>query len=944
MRELLVDFPEPDARGEAKIQCPFHDDRTPSCSVNVRNKLFKCFGCGKEGSVIDLWAQVTGQPRHAVVTLLARTIGVTPDYAVNPRIVEEYYGALRLSAELLELLEKSKGLSGESVDKFRLGWDAKARRLTIPIKDEAGLFVNIRSYDLLKIHPPAKKYTSLARHGQIRLVPHEALQGSEEIVVAEGELKMIGLRQRGFNAVTATGGSRNWRDEWSPLFRGKRVVIAYDVDQAGADGAKRLANRLVDLAAEVRVVQLPLDLQRHPHGDVLDYFVQGGYGPQDFRNLIVGTPQFQKDKPFELPDDANVYDVDLSSASKAQYYQKRVKVPVIVSAKNTSPYIAPRTVKVNCPKNMEMCAVCPVFLNQAGDAAWEFEADEAELLEFINVTTSAQDRAIREKIGIPTGCDVSDLLIADQHNIEEVRLVPQFSTTNLTPASSENAVVRAFHVGHGIETNATYEITARSVVDPATQVATLLAYEAKPNVDNLSSFKPSTEELNELLLFQPTNDDWSSAGVQGKLDEIYSDLEANVTRIYQRRQLHALMDLVWHSALFVTFNGEPIKGWVDALVIGDSGQGKTETASRLLKHYGVGERVDMKGASTAGLKGGVQETQGRWFVTWGAIPLNDRRLVILEEVKGCPPEVLQSLTDMRSSGRAELTKIERRSTFARTRLLWISNPRSDRRIETYSFGAEAIKELLGSLEDVRRFDAALVVASNEVDAAVITQQVQREPVPHRFTSELCRRLILWVWSRRPEDVVLEPAATQACLDLAVEQGQRYSSAIPLVEPADHRLKLARLAAAIAARTFSCDEYGERLVVREGHVRWAAEFLNTIYSSRFMGYADYSDVKRSDAAVTDVASIKAALMALPYPMETIKGLMRSGEIRPSDIGDWGGVGKDQARDLLSLLVRSNALRRQQNSYYKTGAFIELLKRFQSLEFAGNQARTGGPDEF
>lgn len=44
---------------QGKILCPFHAEKTPSCHIYPDNK-FKCFGCGKSGSVIDLYAQIKG--------------------------------------------------------------------------------------------------------------------------------------------------------------------------------------------------------------------------------------------------------------------------------------------------------------------------------------------------------------------------------------------------------------------------------------------------------------------------------------------------------------------------------------------------------------------------------------------------------------------------------------------------------------------------------------------------------------------------------------------------------------------------------------------------------------------------------------------------------------------------------------------------------------------
>lgn len=38
-----------------KALCPFHDERTPSCSFNSARNLFKCFGCGAGGDGIALY-------------------------------------------------------------------------------------------------------------------------------------------------------------------------------------------------------------------------------------------------------------------------------------------------------------------------------------------------------------------------------------------------------------------------------------------------------------------------------------------------------------------------------------------------------------------------------------------------------------------------------------------------------------------------------------------------------------------------------------------------------------------------------------------------------------------------------------------------------------------------------------------------------------------------
>ena len=39
---------------EIMILCPFHKERTPSCSINVDNGSYYCFGCHAKGTIYEL--------------------------------------------------------------------------------------------------------------------------------------------------------------------------------------------------------------------------------------------------------------------------------------------------------------------------------------------------------------------------------------------------------------------------------------------------------------------------------------------------------------------------------------------------------------------------------------------------------------------------------------------------------------------------------------------------------------------------------------------------------------------------------------------------------------------------------------------------------------------------------------------------------------------------
>jgi len=53
------------------MNCPFHDDATPSLKISSTKNLFNCFGCGESGTVIDWVMKTQGVSfRHACEVLM----------------------------------------------------------------------------------------------------------------------------------------------------------------------------------------------------------------------------------------------------------------------------------------------------------------------------------------------------------------------------------------------------------------------------------------------------------------------------------------------------------------------------------------------------------------------------------------------------------------------------------------------------------------------------------------------------------------------------------------------------------------------------------------------------------------------------------------------------------------------------------------------------------
>ncbi len=260
---------------------------------------------------------------------------------------------------------------------------------------------------------------------------------------------------------------------------------------------------------------------------------------------------------------------------------------------------------------------------------------------------------------------------------------------------------------------------------------------------------------------------------------------------------------------------------------------------------------------------------------------------------------------------------------ARTRLLWISNSRSGSKMAAYNYGVDAVKELIGALEDIRRFDAVIAVASGEVPYEIINKR-HNSTIPHEFTSDLSSHLVSWAWSRKSHQIFIERDAEDEILMVSNRMGAKYSSSCPIVEPSDQRLKIARLSVALAARTFSTED-GYTLIVRKCHVEMIEEFLDRIYASPALGYLEYSKRQCGETKLKNTTDIKTLLKNMPNHKDTVESLIESELINPQDLMNYTEWPLDRCNEVIGALSRMGCLKRSRHGgYKKTSAFIDLLK--------------------
>jgi DNA primase len=298
-------------------RCPFHEERTPSFSVNPAEKLYYCFGCGKGGDVIAFVRETENLDFVGAVEWLAERFRVTLEYEeASPRIEadrrrrERLYAVLEQTTAYFERLlwEGDAGASvreylcgrglGEAVAReFRLGLSPgrglveKARekgfsddelrgaglttvrggdyfpqRLMFPLGDARGRIVGFQARKLHEDDPLRGKYVNspegdLFHKGSVLYGLHlarTAISKQDRAAVVEGNTDVIALRQAGFEPVVASMGTALTERQLRELSRlTRKIYLCFDADAAGQDATLRGMELAYAQGFDVKVVTLP---------------------------------------------------------------------------------------------------------------------------------------------------------------------------------------------------------------------------------------------------------------------------------------------------------------------------------------------------------------------------------------------------------------------------------------------------------------------------------------------------------------------------------------------------------------------------------------------------------------------------------------------------------------------------------------------------------------
>lgn len=245
---------------QQKVNCIFHDDKEASLSINLEKGFYKCFGCDKSG---DIYKWVMHWENCNFKTAKRKILGRSTVPVLSESEVDESHRYLLSKPSIIKSLGATRGWTTETIIRFKLGYEEKSSRLTIPIYNEHKELINIRKHLIFgKITKGNPKSIGIKGHNSPYFFPIENLLSTNNfILLMAGEPDTILACQFDMIAGTFTGGEQSFNRDLFPLFKNKDVYMCYDKDIGGYRGLKSVGRELLKFAKEVRIVDLPFKLE-----------------------------------------------------------------------------------------------------------------------------------------------------------------------------------------------------------------------------------------------------------------------------------------------------------------------------------------------------------------------------------------------------------------------------------------------------------------------------------------------------------------------------------------------------------------------------------------------------------------------------------------------------------------------------------------------------------
>ena len=289
--------------------CPFHNEKTPSFTVNESKGFYHCFGCGAHGDIIKFEMEANGLPFIDALQKLAHQAGLQmPQLSAKDKKEEDerkslyeimetacafFERELRMpdGASGLKYFTEKRGLSPETLKKFRLGFapnnnalmahlkaqgidekdmkelgliaipedtsrrphDFFRNRVMIPITNKQGKIIAFGGRVMEKIEPkylnsPATPIFNKRRNLYNLDKAREVAYKEKKLIICEGYMDVIALDRYGFGYAVAPLGTALTEEQIAEAWRVcPEPILCLDGDSPGVKAAMRAVDRVLPM-------------------------------------------------------------------------------------------------------------------------------------------------------------------------------------------------------------------------------------------------------------------------------------------------------------------------------------------------------------------------------------------------------------------------------------------------------------------------------------------------------------------------------------------------------------------------------------------------------------------------------------------------------------------------------------------------------------------------
>jgi DNA primase len=301
--------------------CPFHNEKTPSFSVNEEKGFYHCFGCGEHGDIISFTMKHNNMDFKSAITELANMAGLKmPDYKPrDPNVVKredvlfdiceraaQTYAEKLFTPDAAHALEyvRKRGFTDEEIKKYRIGYAPKNNIIANKFAESKFLIPSglcrRGDYGMYDFFRDKLMFPIFNAHGKVVAFSGRSLDGSEpkyinttdtdifhkrqtvfgfnfareaihranRSIVVEGQIDAIKMQVNGFPETVAPLGTALTEDHIALLCKSNRnITFCFDGDAAGQKAAARACNIVLPFIRDT--------------SDVKFAFVSGGKDPDE---------------------------------------------------------------------------------------------------------------------------------------------------------------------------------------------------------------------------------------------------------------------------------------------------------------------------------------------------------------------------------------------------------------------------------------------------------------------------------------------------------------------------------------------------------------------------------------------------------------------------------------------------------------------------------------